>query len=119
MITYETLKTYKDKCKGALQEVVDAIAEAEKSLEMLGRQGIAITAQIETLETLMDREGSPPIVELPFVGPEDIEEMFDKRLDTHDGSSKEEAYQERQDVYRIEAMESVEALDELNNRGED
>ena len=115
MITYETLKTYKEKCEAALGEVSDAIVEARESLEMLEKQQIAIEAQIETLNNLMNTEENPPIVELPFAGPDDIEKVFDKRLETYDGSPPEEIYGERQDnVYLKEAMEAVDKLDAAN-----
>jgi len=115
MTTYETLKTYKDKCEVALGQVVDGLVEAHESIKLLEKQQIAIQAQIETLDDLMNVEENPPIVEVPLVAPEDIEEMFDKRMETHDGSSPEGVYAARQDnVYRGEAMAAVEVLDAAN-----
>lgn len=114
MITYETLKTYKDKCETALNQVADSLVATQESLEMLEKQQIAIEAQIETLDNLMDVEENPPIVELPFSGTENIEELFENRLVTHGDLAPEETYQNRQDVYRKEAMETVEALDAAN-----
>jgi len=115
MITYETLEAYKNKCEAALGQVSDGLVEAHETIELLEKQQIAIQAQIETLSDLMDIKKSPPVVELPLVAEEDIAEMFDKRLETHDGTSGEEVFEARQDnVYLGEAMETVEALDAAN-----
>lgn len=115
MVTYETLKTFKDKCDAALEEVAKSLDAARADVEMLNKQGVAISAQIDTLEQLMDVENNPPIVELPFVGDGDIEEAFSKRLETHEGKPEEEVYKDRQVVYKGEALETVDALDVLNN----
>jgi len=119
MITYETLEAYKNKCDAALDQVIESIAQTQESLEMLGKQQIAITAQIETLTDLMDIKKTPPVVELPLVAPEDIEEHFDNRLETHNATSDAEVYAARQDnVYLKEAMEAVETLDAANRAKE-
>lgn len=116
MTFYDTLEAYKNKCEAALAQVKASLGETRESLELLEKQQVIIEAQLMTLDNLMEE---PPVVEMPLVEPEDVEEMFDKRLETHDGSSDAEVYKARQDtVYRAEAMEAVEKLDELN-RGEE
>jgi len=116
MTFYDTLEAYKNKCEAALAQVKAGLVEARESLELFEKQQTIIEAQLLTLDDLMR---SPPIVEMPIVESDDVEEMFDKRLETHDGSPDAEVYKERQDtVYRAEAMDAVEKLDELN-RGEE
>jgi len=115
MITYKTLEVYLERVEIALAAIEEGIVRHERGLKDLKEQRIAVAAQVETLQNLMDVEENPPIVELPMAGPESIEEHFDKRLETHDGSTADEVYQKRQDkVYHSEAMETVEVLDEAN-----
>lgn len=114
MITYETLEAYKNRCEVALGQVADGLAEAHEAIKLLEKQQIAIQAQIETLNDLMDIKKNPPVVELPLAG-ERIEEVFERRLETHTGESDADVFGARQDtVYRTEAMEAVEKLDEAN-----
>ena len=116
MTFHDTLQAYKDKCESSLNQILESIDETKEALVMLEKQGIAVTAQLETLNDLMN---TPPVVELPLIEPDDIEEMFDKRMETHDGGTEEEVLRVRQDtVYREEAMESVDKLDEINRTEE-
>ena len=111
-IPYKTLEVYHEKVTDALGQVEARIAECKQLLFELERQEIAINAQIETLEQLMNEK---PIVELPFAGEENIQERFENRFKLHEDLSPEEVYEKRQDtVYFNESMESVEALHAAN-----
>lgn len=117
MTFHDTLQTYKNKAEASLKQVIDSIDSTKEALEMLEKQGIAITAQLETIDELMN---APPVVELPYAGEENIEELFEKRLDTHDGTAVEEVFEDRQEnVYFKEAMDTVEKLDEHNREQAD
>jgi len=114
MVTYKTLEEWMSKCKKGLSEVELAHRNAEDALDVLSNQRIAITAQIEMLETLMDTVGNPPTVELPFANDE-IENLFEERLSGPEGLSAEDVHKDRQEhAYLREAMASVKDIDAVN-----
>jgi len=114
MITHKTLEVYQAKCNDALKQIAEAIATKEEEIELLKKRRIAVQAQLEITEELMDTEANPPIVELPFAG-DKIEELHEKRLDMFDDISPDDFYKYRQEnVYKKEALEGIEAIDAIN-----
>lgn len=120
MITYVQLEDFLTKCKTGLEQVnaaykqtLEELAVIEQTKRMQEEQAIAIESQILTIEQLMDTENNPPKSELPFAG-EEIEELHDKRLDGRKDMTPKEAHQEREDVYLMESLDTVEQIDELN-----
>jgi hypothetical protein len=128
MITYVHLQDFLDKCRDALQQTQEEYQKRlekrkhiDEDIRISEDQIIAIEAQILTIEQLMDVEANPPKSELPFAG-DDIEELFDKRLEGSDGATEEELLEQRQEVYKAEALDQVEMIDALNKEtasGED
>ena len=115
MITFATIEAYMGRVEVALNAVNASIVRHEQGLKDLIEQKIALSAQSETLRQLANIEEAPPVVEIPFAGPENIEDKFEDRLNTFDGTTPEENFRNRQDnVYRGEALETVEVLDEAN-----
>jgi len=114
MVTYKTLEEWMSKCKKGLSEVELAHRNTKDALDVLSDQRIAVTAQIEMLETLMDTVANPPTIELPFAGDE-IENLFEERLSGPEGLSPEEVHKDRQEhAYLREAMASVKDIDAVN-----
>jgi len=124
MIPFKTLETFLEKCEKAYTDVqkaredkLELIKQAEESRGLMRDQLIAIDAQIGTLKELMNIQDNPPLVEIPVASDEEIEELFDKRLDMFDGITAEKFYQDRQDnTYKKEAMKMVEDLDAINRQ---
>ena len=114
MVTYKTLEVWMSKCKKGLSEVELAHRNTKDALEGLSNQRIAITAQIEMLETLMDTVANPPTVELPFANGE-IENLFEERLSGPEGLSAEDVHKNRQEhAYLKEAMSAAKDIDAIN-----
>ena len=114
MVTYKTLEEWANKCRKSLVEVESAYRNTEEQLDRLANQRVAITAQIETLEQLMDIENNPPIVELPFANDE-IETMFENRLSGPEGLAPDEVHKDRQKhAYLKEAMSAAKDIDAIN-----
>jgi 2-keto-3-deoxy-L-rhamnonate aldolase RhmA len=114
MVTYKTLEEWVNKCRKSLREVELAHRNAEEQLALLANQRIAITAQIETLEQLMDIENNPPAVELPFAS-DKLEELFTERLSGPEDLSAEEVYKDRQEhAYLKEAVSAAKDIDAIN-----
>ena len=97
-ITVDTVEAWLKRARDGLNEVLEAKTTAEESLIMHGKQIIAITAQIETLEALIDFDNNPQVIGLPKAG-ELLEELYDNRLEGPDGLEIEEVKEVRQDVY--------------------
>ena len=112
-ITVDTVEAWLKKARDGLNEVLEAKTTAEESLIMHGKQIIAITAQIETLEALIDFDNNPQVIGLPKAG-ELLEELYDNRLEGPDGLEIEEVKEVRQDVYSREALVSAEELHAAN-----
>jgi len=120
MVTYKTLEDYLQKCKTNMMDVqkkhkdqLEVIKEAEEQRDVLRNHLIAIQAQIETLQQLMDVEKNPPHIELPMAE-DKIEEMFDERLEGPEGLSESDTRKARQDVYLKESLDAVEDIHAIN-----
>lgn len=118
MITHAQLEDFVTKCEEGLQLVAEAykvtldeLALAEENKRIQEEQTIAIEAQILTLRQLMDTKN--PVSEIPYAGDE-IEELFDKRLEGRDGEGEEETKKFRQKVYLKEGLDLIEEMDALN-----
>ena len=112
-ITVDTVEAWLKRARDGLNEVLEAKTEAEQSLIVHEKQIVAITAQIETLETLIDFDNTNQVVGLPEAG-ELVEELYDNRLEGPEGLEVEEVKGLRQDVYLREALESAEELHAAN-----
>jgi hypothetical protein len=121
MVPYKTLEEFEKKCHAAVEKIQGVYREKTEQVEFLKEdlrlmdlQLAAVRGQIETLQQLMDTENNPPISDIPYAG-DNIEELFDKRLDGPEGLSEEEVHEWRQEeVYKKESMDVVEMLDALN-----
>lgn len=121
MVTYKTLEVFLAKVFDAIEQVKKVYKDKsehkellEEDLRLMAEQLIALEAQKETIQQLMDTENNPPMSELPFAG-DDIEELFDKRLEGPEGLSLEEVHKDRQEgVYLKESLDMIEQLDILN-----
>lgn len=119
MSTHKTYEVYKARCKIVFKEKEDELEKARALVRQLELDLASINGQIITLETLMNVEENPPIVELPFSGERPIEEMYDTRLDGPMGANYETIRKGRQEgAYLTEAMDSVEYLDAANRKAE-
>jgi len=124
MIPFKTLEAFLEKCEGAYEDVrkarddkLESIKQLEKDRGLMRDQLIAISAQMDTLKELMNIQDNPPLVEIPMAPEEDIEELFDKRLDMFEGIGPDEFYKKRQEnTYKKEAMRMVEDLDAINRQ---
>ena len=112
-ITIDTVEAWLKRAREGLSEVIEAKAAAQESLMVNEKQIIAITAQIETLETLIDFDNNNQVIGLPEAG-ELVEELYDNRLEGPEGLEVEEVKGLRQDVYLREALESAEELHAAN-----
>jgi len=112
-ITIDTIEAWLKRARDGLAEVVEAKVAAQESLAVNEKQIIAITAQIETLETLIDFDNTNQVIGLPEAG-ELIEELYDDRLDGPEGLGVEEVKEARQEVYLGEALASAEELHAAN-----
>ena len=113
MVTHKTLEVYLAKVKKMQSDVETAVSDMQKQLAVYDKTQIALQAQIETLEQLMDYDNNQPEVEVPLLG-DDIEEMHDNRLEGPEGLSRAETKQERQEVYLGEAMNNARSIDAAN-----
>jgi len=121
MVTWETLSDWMKKCLDAKNTIVGQLKATEEELEKkeaykrrLQDHMIAVNAQIETLEQLMDIEKNPPHVELPAAGP-DLEKSYADRLKGWDNRDEMDMYKERQEkTYRREAQDLVEQIHAVN-----
>ena len=114
MVTYKTLEEWMSRCKKGLSGVDLAHRNTKDALDVLSNQRVAITAQIEMLEVLMDTVGNPPAVEVPFAGDE-IDTLFEERLNGPEDLSQEEVHKDRQEnAYLTEAMASAKDIDAIN-----
>ena len=117
MATHKTLEDFLEKCKGAKSKVDRELSTAREQLRYLEDSSVAIQAQIETLEQLMDSE-TPQKVEIPAAGEGEIEKLFDERLGKAELPNEEEMRSMRQEgVYKREASEIVDQIDEANSTG--
>ena len=112
-ITIDTVEAWLKRAREGLSEVIEAKAAAQESLMVNEKQIIAITAQIETLETLIDFDNNNQVIGLPEAG-ELVEELYDNRLDGPEGLEVEEVKGLRQNVYMREALGSAEELHAAN-----
>lgn len=114
MIPYKTLEAFKARCEEGLEQVKAQRKSQEEELATLKRQEAYIEGEIYAIEQLMSMPNQEKVVELPFAGDE-IEKLFEERLETYPGMTPGEVYKERRDVaYRKEAMDAVEMLDAVN-----
>ena len=79
---------------------------------------MAVEAQVLTTKMFMDSYNNPSSSEIP-VGGDEIEELFDKRLEGRDGESREDTRKDRQKVYLKESMDIIEEVDALNETTEE
>jgi hypothetical protein len=113
-ITVDTVETWLVKTRAGLEKVLFEKQSMEERIETLFHQTIAITAQIETLESLLDFD-NPQVVGLPH-GEDLIEELHENRLDGPEGLEYDEVKEARQDVYFREAVEAADDIDGINTK---
>lgn len=115
MVTYETLKTYLEKVQAEMADTEENLAKAKALVARMEKKSYTLGGQIVTLQGLMNIEESPPVVEMPLVDEETMQENFDKRLDFFPGKDPEEFFEHRQEVsYKREADETLKKVHELN-----
>jgi len=113
-ITVDTVESWLVKARAGLEKVVYERLSMREHIEILDKQEIAITAQIETLESLLDFD-NPQIIGLPH-GEDLIEELHENRLDGPDGLEYDEVKEVRQDVYFREAEGAADDIDGINTK---
>ncbi len=125
MITHVYLADFLKKCEEALLQLEEArreaneeLVKARENIRILEDQTVAVEAQVLTTRMFMDSYNNPSSSEIPFGGDE-VEELFDKRLEGRDGESREETRQFRQEVYLRESMDVIEEIDALNETTEE
>lgn len=117
MVTYKTLETYLAKVTKQFAFKEKEIAELRVKLDRAEKDLSAMHGQIITLQTLMNIEENPPIVEMPFASDEEIERLYEKRLDMFDGETEESFFEKRKEsTYRREAEEIAAKVDEINKK---
>ena len=116
MVTHKTLEHYLQKCNEGQEKVYVALEKAKTDAAFYERQAAVIHGQIAAIEHLMDYDNTVPIVEVPIVDEETMENAHEKRLNMFDDTTPEEYFEGRQDaVYKKEAMDFVETIDTINN----
>ena len=117
MVTFKTLEVYLDKAQKALMQTDEEYKMILERRDYLRDTLIAIKAQIELTQQMMDIENNPQHLDIPMAG-EAIEELFDNRLEGPEGLSPEEVHKERQvGVYLNEALQAIEDIDAINTKG--
>lgn len=111
-ITVDTVETWLVRARAGLEKVVHERLSMEEHIEILDKQEIAITAQIETLESLLDFD-NPQVVGLPH-GNDKMEELHENRLKGPDGLEYDEVKEKRQEVYFRESVEAADDIDGIN-----
>ena len=121
MITFETLREWAKKCLDAKKTVEEQYKQTQEVIDeklaykaQLEKHLIAVNAQIETLEQLMDIEKNPPAVDIPSAGP-DIDKVYADRLKGWDDREEMDMYRERQEkTYKKEAKDIAEQIHAVN-----
>ena len=120
MTYHDTIQAFLEKCYASKEEVEQSRAslfEQIKQLEETRKQQydqlLVVSGQIVALEALLDPDVDHN-VELPH-GKENLEEMYERRLEGQDGLSEEEVRQFREKhAYQREAEAIVGQIHETN-----
>jgi hypothetical protein len=117
MITYETIKSYREKVEEELADAKETLSKLKEEASVHERAIIEFNVQIFTLDQLLNVK---PEVEMPIVDEEIMAEEHAKRLDFFPDKDPEEFFKERQEItYKTESKSNVDMIDALNRQETD